>query len=220
MGAARGGINFAHLYKQLKPRHAAHIAVIKRVRLLRQQFRDAEAHYRVQVTSLPAKSDAGLAALASRCPQLTYVDLSALIWRGITKKGLVKLLEGCPHLTDIEMWPGVTDDLVVQLAEGCPGLQRVGLFACTNITDKAVTALATGCSSLKHLNLYRCRVTNKGIAALTKGCPGLVELIVEGCDVSSSPAIDQLRAAGCRVYISITVRNIFTCIFPVVRTGL
>ena len=92
------------------------------------------------------------------------------------------------------------------MAEGCPSLEHVDLFGCTSITDKAVIALARSCSWLKYLNLSNSRVTDKGIAALGKGCPGLVELIVEDCDnVSEGPAIDEMRAAGCRVFISLAV---------------
>ena len=128
-----------------------------------------------------------------------------------TSSTLETIVGSYPSLREVDLSlaaSAVTDDLVVQLAAGCPSLERVDLFACTNITDKAVSALATRCPRLKYLNLYRCRVTGAGIVALRKGCPGLVELIVEGCDVSESPAIDELRAAGCRAYCSIMVRGI------------
>ena len=125
-----------------------------------------------------------------------------------TPSALQAIVSSWPRLREVDLWlasSAVTDALVVQLAEGCPSLEHVDLFGCTNITDKAVTALARRCSWLKYLNLSNSRVTDKGIAALGKGCPGLVELIVEGCDVSEGPAIDEMRAAGCRVLVSLAV---------------
>ena len=135
---------------------------------------------------------------------------------------LEAIVSSCPSLLELNLWlaaSAVTDDLVVQLAAGCSSLERVDLFACTNITDKAVSALATSCSWLTHLNVSNSGVTGAGIVALRKGCPGLVELIVEGCDVSESPAIDELRAAGCRVYCSIMVRGVGLVFARVRQTG-
>ena len=126
-----------------------------------------------------------------------------------TPSALQAIVSSWPRLREVDLWlasSAVTDALVVQLAEGCPSLEHVDLFGCTSITDKAVIALARSCSWLKYLNLSNSRVTDKGIAALGKGCPGLVELIVEDCDnVSEGPAIDEMRAAGCRVFVSLEV---------------
>ena len=125
-----------------------------------------------------------------------------------TPSALQAIVSSWPRLREVDLWlasSSVTDDLVFQLAEGCPSLERIDLFGCTSITDKAVTALARNCYWLKYLNLSNSRVTDKGIAALGKGCPDLVELIVEGCGVSEAPAIDEMRAAGCRVFVSFAV---------------
>ena len=125
-----------------------------------------------------------------------------------TPSALKAIGSSWPRLREVNLWlasSAVTDALVVQLAEGCPSLEHVDLFGCTSITDKAVTALARNCYWLKYLNLSNSRVTDEGIAALRKGCPDLVELIVEGCGVSEGPAIDEMRAAGCRVFVSLAV---------------
>ena len=151
-------------------------------------------------------ADSVLSVMATRQAEMTRICLTSCLYNGVTSAAFANFTKSCRHLIHIEMWPAVTDGMVVQLAEGCPNLEHVELFACTNIADEAVTSLASNCPRLKHLNLYRCRVTDKGIAALRKGCPGLVELIVEGCEnVSEGPAIDEMRAAGCRVFISLAV---------------
>ena len=151
-------------------------------------------------------ADSFLSLMVTRHAEMTRICLTSCLYNGVTSAAFANLTKSCRHLIHIEMWPAVTDALVVQLAEGCPSLEHVDLFGCTSITDKAVMALARSCSWLKYLNLSNSIVTDEGITALRRGCPGLVELIVEDCDnVSEGPAIDEMRAAGCRVFISLAV---------------
>ena len=180
------------------------VSYLRIMQLYHHFARNARMNRRLAARLVDA-ADSFLSLMVTRHAEMTRICLTSCLYNGVTSAAFANLTKSCRHLIHIEMWPAVTDALVVQLAEGCPSLEHVDLFGCTNITDKAVTALARRCSWLKYLNLSNSRVTDKGIAALGKGCPGLVELIVEGCDVSEGPAIDEMRAAGCRVLVSLAV---------------
>ncbi len=65
----------------------------------------------------------------------------------------------------------LTDRAVVRLAEGCPGLTAVDLSGCAGVSDRGVGALARH-GALVALALSRCpRVTDTGVCALARACP-------------------------------------------------
>jgi len=173
--------------------------------------------------------DAVLAALVSKCTQLTRLDLawcnritddavlavasgctqlSSLNLLGcskITDTAVVALTSGCTQLASLNLHScdKITDAAVVALASACPQLTHLDLCWCCKLTDVAVLAVASRCAQLSSLNLLRCdKITDAAVEAVASGCPRLTFLNLAGCEIITDVAVLAL-ASGCKQLASL-----------------
>ena len=114
-----------------------------------------------------AITDAGLAGLVLRFPNLRHLGLSRC--RNVADGGVEAVVAGCPNLRhlDLSRCENVTDGGLEAVAARCPNLQHLGLFCCKKVTDSGVEAVAAGCPNLQHLGLRLCiNVTDVDAKAL------------------------------------------------------
>ena len=112
-----------------------------------------------------AITDAGIARLVQRFPNLKHIDLSYC--DNVTDGGLEAVAAGCPDLQHLGLrWcKKVTNGGLQAIAARCPKLQHLDLFGCENVTDGGLTAIRDGCPNLQYLNLDMCVfVTDAGAA--------------------------------------------------------
>ena len=160
-GRGRGLVFVASRLNQRTRAHATtHVVDIKILRAARRDLEIEKANYCLKVKSLPAKTDADLAALGSalgsRSPHTTTVDLTSPIWRKVTESGLVKLLEAAPQLLPQDVRTNVVkgDAFLAFVAARNPNM--VGIQLCTgwdNVTATGLVQLLHSCPKLDVKNL-------------------------------------------------------------------
>lgn len=142
-------------------------------------------------------TDHGVAALASSCAGLVYLDLSG--FRHITDQAVAAIASCCYGLVTLILYAckQVTDQGVGVLVSSCPCLERLDLSWCACITDEGIVAIATRCTGLHRLDLggSGLQVTDRGVAALASSCSGLLHLNVAGCKQVTAQALTALVAS-------------------------
>jgi hypothetical protein len=113
----------------------------------------------------------GMRVLVSALRRLRVLHIWACVQLG--DDTVLAIAEHCPLLEELSCPVGVPDAAVVKLAEGCPHLTVLGL-AGTHVGDAGLLALATHCVNLKELYLHDCsNITMLGVRALAENCPVL-----------------------------------------------
>ena len=119
-----------------------------------------------------------VAHLPKRPFQLTLVYMRYT--KKVTDVGLA-CLEGCKHLTHLELGNTPVSDLGMTYFKNCTTLKHLGLSH-TKVTDNGV-ANFKNCKNLQELQLTRTGVTNAGLAHF-KACRQLTYLDLQGTNIS------------------------------------
>jgi hypothetical protein len=116
-------------------------------------------------------TNGGMRVLVSALRRLRALHIWACVQLG--DDTVLAIAERCPLLEELSCPLGVCDAAVVKLAEGCTHLTVLGL-AGTHVGDAGLIALATHCVGLTELYLYDCaNITMLGVRALAEHCPVL-----------------------------------------------
>ena len=123
----------------------------------------------------------GATALAHKCPQLERVNINGT---SASAASIVALAERCKNLRALHVGgdaPGVCDEGLQTIGAHCKQLATLTLG--TKATDAGIVAVAKGCTALTHLCLDHCEnVTDTAVAAIAKHRgETLVELGLGGC---------------------------------------
>ena len=127
--------------------------------------------------------DAAVAAVASKCPQLSSLYLS--FCGRITDAAVVAVASGCKQLVSLilDRCENITDVAVVAVAFGCKRLTSLGLDSCHGITDLGVKALALERKQLESLDLSFCKkITDAAVVAVASECKQLTTLNLADCE--------------------------------------
>ncbi len=143
----------------------------------------------------PGSSPRCLAAVTSRCRELSSLDLSGChAW--LSEQQLLEALEHAGALSSLSLSGGgaFTDAVAARLAARCGGLQQLTLVQCPELTDAGMTALLGACTALTELLLGGCpQLTDASVAALA----GLRSLQQLEWDLTSSSgaSLDAVQRA-------------------------
>ena len=156
-------------------------------------------------------SDADVAQIAARYPNLRVVDLSGC--DRITDVCIVALAGSCPQLKRVNLGAGgckvFTNVSIVALARGCRQLKRVDLAHCTLLTDISITALAGNCAQLESVNLWSCQlITDVSMTALAGNCRQLQSLNLSNCWLITDVSVTAL-AKWCPLLKSVNLVRCF-----------
>eukprot|EP00899_Mesostigma_viride_P019085 jgi/Mesvir1/27178/Mv04548-RA.1 len=141
--------------------------------------------------------DTSVAALASACASLRYLDVRRS--PGVTDVAISRLARACPQLEHVNVAGArVSDRSVRLLCQRCPRLRHLCLAGCgDDIGDNSVSALAARCPLVEHLDVSGCaRVGHASLAKLGSACPKLRHLNISGCSLSDATLLALAR--GCQ----------------------
>ena len=156
-------------------------------------------------------TDVCIVALAGSCPQLKRVNLGAGGCKVFTNVSIVALARGCPQLESVILkgCKLITDVSIVALARGCRQLKRVDLAHCTLLTDISITALAGNCAQLESVNLWSCQlITDVSMTALAGNCRQLQSLNLSNCWLITDVSVTAL-AKWCPLLKSVNLVRCF-----------
>ncbi|KAF9136219.1 SCF ubiquitin ligase complex subunit [Mortierella sp. 14UC] len=118
---------------------------------LRQILQAGKGLYSLDLSEIPAVTDAVLDSVARFCPKLHTLYLA-----------------GCAALTD---------DSVVQLAASCKSLKRIKLSQCVLLTDRSILALTQHCPHLMEIDVTNCNLmTNSAIQSVVQSLPHIRDI--------------------------------------------
>lgn len=143
----------------------------------------------INMPSMQNINNATMRIIACHCPQLELLNID---WCSqIDTKGLKKVIQSCPNLTDLrasEVQGLDENDFMLELFQR-NSLERLILQHCDSLTDEALEILAQGVNPerdvltdrpmvpprrLRHLDISRCRsLTDRGVRALAHNVPYL-----------------------------------------------
>lgn len=151
-------------------------------------------------------TDAGLAALSTRCVSLRELNLAGFntfscvglctLLRALRPQaghngGSLQILElrGCVQ--------GVDDTVLTELPQSCPKLEQLGLAYCASVGDEGVRSMADGCPKLERLDLYGCSNIEdvKTLDYVARQCPSLKHLRIGRCKISQAEITEFARRA-------------------------
>ena len=155
-------------------------------------------------------NDAVVAAVASKCPQLSSLNLHGC--KNITDEAAKAVGSGCTQLTWLDLGGRhshvITDAALVALASGCTQLTTLIMCGCwRELTDAALVAVASGCPQLSSLDLsYSFNITDQGVVAVAAGCPQLMTLNLGGCGNITDVAVVAV-ASGCKLLTALNLTS-------------
>ncbi|KAG0381133.1 SCF ubiquitin ligase complex subunit [Mortierella sp. AD032] len=118
---------------------------------LKQILQAGKGLYSLDLSEIPAVTDAVLLSVARFCPKLHTLYLA-----------------GCAALTD---------DSVVQLAASCKSLKRIKLSQCVLLTDRSILALTQHCPHLMEIDVTNCNLmTNTAIQSVVQSLPHIRDI--------------------------------------------
>ncbi|GES74425.1 hypothetical protein GLOIN_2v1763772 [Rhizophagus clarus] len=138
--------------------------------------------------------DKTLNRIAETYPNLKYLNLQ--------KSGFVTFNGG-----------GVTDKGLCAIARSCLKLEYLNISYRTEITWISICDIIHSCPRLQHLNFSYCGVTNEIIKEIGSSCLNLKYLKLEGCDIVSKEAIDQLVSLNPNIHVENFVCTIIPAYF-------
>ena len=156
--------------------------------------------------------DHTIIALATSCPYLEYLDLSAQMISSSTSTNShtprvgpegVKALGTHCHRLRVLRCNGCTrldDDCIMTVSRGCIHLEELALKCCYRITDEAIKAIGENCPSIVCIILSSCKqISDIGIKCLTQGCQKLKVIELMG--------VTQITDDGA-IYIALNCPNL------------
>ncbi|KAG0218518.1 SCF ubiquitin ligase complex subunit [Mortierella sp. NVP41] len=118
---------------------------------LKQILHAGKGLYFLDLSEIPAVTDAVLDVVARFCPKLHTLYLA-----------------GCAALTD---------DSVVKLAYSCPHLKRIKLSQCVLLTDRSILALTQHCPQLMEIDVTNCNLmTNAAVQSVVQSLPHIRDI--------------------------------------------
>ncbi|KAG0082355.1 SCF ubiquitin ligase complex subunit [Linnemannia elongata] len=118
---------------------------------LKQILQAGKGLYSLDLSEIPAVTDAVLNSVARFCPKLHTLYLA-----------------GCAALTD---------DAIVQLAASCSSLKRIKLSQCVLLTDRSILALTQNCPQLMEIDITNCNLmTNTAIQSVVHNLPQIRDI--------------------------------------------
>ncbi|KAG0288990.1 SCF ubiquitin ligase complex subunit [Linnemannia gamsii] len=118
---------------------------------LKQILQAGRGLYSLDLSEIPAVTDAVLDSVARFCPKLYTLSLA-----------------GCA---------AITDDAIVQLAASCTSLKRIKLSQCVLLTDRSVLALTQNCPQLMEIDITNCNLmTNTAIQSVVQTLPQIRDI--------------------------------------------
>ncbi|KAF8940505.1 SCF ubiquitin ligase complex subunit [Haplosporangium gracile] len=118
---------------------------------LKQILQAGKGLYSLDLSEIPAVTDAVLDSVARFCPKLHTLYLA-----------------GCSALTD---------DAIVQLAANCSSLKRIKLSQCVLLTDRSILALTQNCPQLMEIDVTNCNLmTNTSIQSVVQSLPQIRDI--------------------------------------------
>ena len=151
---------------------------------------------------MPDICDAGLTALAGKCPEL--VELLILHCDRVTAKGMINLVKTTPKLSMLRIsMSDLTDIDMTTIAQHCPILHTVELSNARLVTDVGIQAIVSGCFQLSCIQLSKCTSISTGLCLLRNlkrfdiyDNPTLTDTMVVNI-VQNNPFLELLKLSHC-----------------------
>uniref|UniRef100_UPI00358FA3C0 uncharacterized protein n=1 Tax=Myxine glutinosa TaxID=7769 RepID=UPI00358FA3C0 len=149
----------------------------------------------------PGPSDAGLLAVAQRCPELRHLELAGCT--RITNQGLLEVVTCCPNLEhlDVSDCPEISCVSITPEASchACLlrgrhlSIRHLDMSGCSGLSDDGLLAVALHCPGLLHLYLRRCtNLSDAGLSSVARHCPALRELSLCDCPVITDVGLREV----------------------------
>lgn len=169
----------------------------------------------INMPSMQNINNATMKIIACHCPQLELLNID---WCSqIDTKGLKKVIQSCPNLTDLRASEvrGLDDnEFMLELFQR-NNLERLILQHCDSLTDEALQTMVHGIEPeqdvltdrpvvpprrLRHLDISRCRsLTDKGVRSLAHNVPYLEGLRLCQNTTLTDDALEDLLASTNRL---------------------
>ena len=153
-------------------------------------------------------------------PNIVHLDLN--FSTGFGDKTLNRIAETYPNLKYLNLQKsgfvtfnggGVTDKGLCAIARSCLKLEYLNISYRTEITWISICDIIHSCPRLQHLDFSYCGVTNEIIKEIGSSCLNLKYLKLEGCDIVSKEAIDQLVSLNPNIHVENFVCTIIPAYF-------
>ncbi|GBC51681.2 hypothetical protein GLOIN_2v1763772 [Rhizophagus irregularis DAOM 181602=DAOM 197198] len=147
-------------------------------------------------------------------PNIAHLDLN--FSTGFGDKTLNRIAETYPNLKYLNLQKsgfvtfnggGVTDKGLCAIARSCLKLEYLNISYRTEITWISICNIIHSCPRLQHLDFSYCGVTNEIIKEIGSSCLNLKYLKLEGCDIVSKEAIDQLISLNPNIHVENLYHN-------------
>eukprot|EP00899_Mesostigma_viride_P007993 jgi/Mesvir1/17195/Mv07615-RA.1 len=138
---------------------------------------------RLSVWGCQGVTDAGILAIAARCPSLQWLDAT---FCQVSDKSVCALARGCPGLRHLKLVAtGVTDAGIKVVADVCgTSLELLDVSSCEGVTDAGITRVARKCGRLRQLAVDGCGdVTDASISEVAERCHGIEELFLSNSGI-------------------------------------
>lgn len=141
----------------------------------------------LDISELPAITDAILSDIAQLCPKLTTINCG---YCNLTDKGIEDFCSKCTLVQSVDFCGcnQLTDEAVFSLANHCPSLRIIRLGWCLKLTEKALETLSSKCPGLECVDIRHCSVRHIPYSFVKLS--SLKELLVEGCTGLKCPPLD------------------------------
>ncbi|KAI6712644.1 hypothetical protein PZA11_005284 [Diplocarpon coronariae] len=173
-------------------------------------LRNNERLTNLNLTGLPAVTNATCRIIARSCPSLEMFNVS---WcTHMDARGVQAVIAGCPKLNDLRVGEvrGFHNLDVAQHIFETNNLQRLVLSGCADLSNEALQTMLTGTDpevdiltdiaivparKLRHLDLSRCvSLTSAGVKTLAHLVPSLEGLQLSGCPALTDDALSGVLA--------------------------
>jgi hypothetical protein len=121
----------------------------------------------------------------------------------VTDAGVAALAHGCRELSELVLsgCARVSDTGVCAVAAQCGGhLRTLDLAGCGHPSDAAALALAAHCGQLAEVAFETRALTDMGFTTLCRGCPSLRHVSLKHCAVSSA-AVERAEASNAELHV-------------------
>ncbi|KAK2147791.1 hypothetical protein LSH36_535g01016 [Paralvinella palmiformis] len=166
--------------------------------------------------------DRCVGGVASRCPRLRRVDISAC--RNVTDTGIIALTEACPGIVELALnnsryvSGNVTDLGLCSVASNLPHLRRLWISFCPSVSPSGVRLVAEKCPDLEEIHTVGCvALTEPAFLALAAYCKKLRMIDASQClqlrsrtvevMLLSLPSLTTLLVESCRSVSELRLRR-------------
>ncbi|KAG6082624.1 hypothetical protein E4U33_005495 [Claviceps sp. LM78 group G4] len=178
-------------------------------------LRTNEKLVHLNLTGLPAVSNASCKIVSESCPQLESFNVS---WcRKVEARGIKAVIDSCPRLRELRAGEvrGFDDLSTAESIFTTNNLERLVLCGCVQLTDDALRVMMQGPEpefniltgrprvpprKLRHLDLSRCiYLSNSGVRTIGYAVPDLEGLQLSGCTLLTNAAVEPILASTPRL---------------------